>query len=210
MPYTHLLYMTDSPAHEEICSECGMRSRVGQPNCSALRDNLSARDFEQPVPYWKYHRLAVDAYCVQHSSYVASSKSLAAHLCGLCVALEQNNDPNKLKQLQLWLSTNPKLPKPVLPHFRGNLTIVDVSGIRDAVSYGLAVEAWARLGSIQNLATNRSGVASDRIMRKLSTWTINADLVSLNSSLERPGKWTRTYRDLVEELIFEGLLLAMC
>ncbi len=39
-------------------------------------------------------------------------------------------------------------------------------------------------------------------MRKLFTWTINADLVSLNSSLERPGKWTRTYRDLVEELIF--------
>jgi hypothetical protein len=144
MPYTHLLNMTDSPAHEEICAECGMRSRVGQPNCFALRDILLARDFEQPVPYWKYHRLALDAYCVQHSSYVASSKSLAAHLCGLCVALEQNNDPNKLKQLQLWLSTNPKLPKPVLPHFRGNLTIADVSGIRDAVSYGLAVKAWAR------------------------------------------------------------------
>jgi hypothetical protein len=136
--------MTDSVAREDICAECGMRSRVGRLNCSGLRDILLARDFEQPVRYWKYHRLAVDAYCVQHSSYIASPKSLAAHICGLCVALEQNNDPNKLKQLQLWLSTNPKLPKPVLPHFRGNLTIADVSGIDDAVSYGRAVEAWAR------------------------------------------------------------------
>lgn len=125
-PHTHPPNMTDSLAREDICAECGMRSRVGQPNCAALRDILFARDFELYVPYWKYHRLAVDAYCVQPSSYVASSKSLAAHLCGLCVALEQNNDPNKLKQLQLWLSSNPKLPKPVLPHFRGNLTIADV------------------------------------------------------------------------------------
>jgi Family of unknown function (DUF5946) len=69
---------------------------------------------------------------------------LAAHLCGLCVAFEQNNDAEKLKQLQLWLSTNPKMPRPELPSFRGALTIADVSGIDDPVSYGKAVEAWAR------------------------------------------------------------------
>lgn len=128
----------------EICPECGIRSGAGQPNCAALRDVLLARDFEQPVRYWKYHRLAVDAYCVQHSFYVESAKSLAAHLCRLCVALEQSNDPDKLKRLQHWLSTNPKLPKPELPLFRGSLTIADVSGIDDPVGYGRAVEAWAR------------------------------------------------------------------
>jgi hypothetical protein len=121
-----------------------MRSEPGQPNCATLRDVLLARDFEQPVRYWKYHRLAVDAYCVQHSSYVDSAKSLAAHLCGLCVALEQNNEPEKLKRLQHWLSKNPNLPKPELPSFRGSLTIADVSGIDDPVVYGSAVEAWAR------------------------------------------------------------------
>jgi len=128
----------------EICPECGMRSGPGGPNCAALRDVLLARDFEQPVRYWKCHRLAVDAYCVQHSSYVESAKSLAAHLCGLCVALEQNNDPEKLKRLQHWLSTNPNLSKPELPSFRGSLTIADVSGIDDPEAYGRAVEAWAR------------------------------------------------------------------
>ena len=131
-------------ASEEICSDCGMRAAPGQPNCAALRDALLARDFEQPLRYWKHHRLAVDAYCVQHSPYVKSFKSLAAHLCGLYIAFEHNNDPRKLEQLQLWLSTNPKLPKPELPSFRGNLTIADVSGIDDPVLYGQAVEAWAR------------------------------------------------------------------
>lgn len=131
-------------AGEEICPECGLCVAPGQPNCAALGDALLARDFEQPALYWKYHRLAVDTYCVQHSLYAQSSKSLAAHLCGLCVALEQNNDQNALRRLQRWLSTNPKLPKPELPAFRGNLTIADVSGIDDPASYGRAVEAWAR------------------------------------------------------------------
>jgi hypothetical protein len=134
----------ESAAGAEICVECGMRAALGQPNCAALRDALLARDFEQPVRYWKHHRLAVDAYCVQHSPYVKSFKSLAAHLCGLCVALEQNNDSNKLTQLQHWLSTNPILSKPELPAFRGALTIADVSRIDDPVRYGQAVEAWAR------------------------------------------------------------------
>jgi Family of unknown function (DUF5946) len=131
-------------AGEEICTECGMRAAPGQLNCAALRDALLARDFEQPVRYWQYHRLAVDAYCVQHSSYVKSFKSLAAHLCGLCVAFEHNNDAKRLTQLQLWLSTNPKLPKPELPSFRGHLTIADVSRIEDPMRYGQAVQAWAR------------------------------------------------------------------
>jgi|SRR5580700_3163453 hypothetical protein len=135
---------TSSIAGGENCPECGLRSGLGEPNCANLWDLLLARDFEQPVLYGKYHRLAVDAYSTQHSPYVESAKSLAAHLCGLCVALEQNNDTTKLKRLQLWLSTNPKLPKPELPSFRGSLTVADVSGIDDPVDYGRAVESWAR------------------------------------------------------------------
>ena len=121
-----------------------MRTAPGQRGCTALRDILLARDFEQPTLYWQYHRLAVDAYCVQHSSYVDSAKSLAAHLCGLCIALEHRNDQNMLLRLQKWLSTNPKLVRPQLPAFRGILTIADVSGIDDPASYGKAIETWAR------------------------------------------------------------------
>jgi hypothetical protein len=71
-------------------------------------------------------------------------KSLAARLSGLCIALEHSNNQDKLQQLQAWLSTNPKLPKPELPLFRGSLTIADVAAIDDPASYGRAVEAWAR------------------------------------------------------------------
>jgi len=152
-----LMAMKDAMSKDEICPECGMRSGPGKPNCAALRDILLARDFQNPVVYWKYHRLTVDAYCVQHQPYVKSAKSLAAHLCGLCVALELNSDPVQLERLQIWLSTNPELTRPELPSFRGNLTVADVSGIEDPLAYGRAVQAWATsawesYGSLQPLA----------------------------------------------------------
>jgi len=129
---------------EELCSDCRLLTRPGAPNCAALRDALLARDFEQPALYWQYHRLAIDAYCVQHSAYVESAKSLAAHLCGLCVAFEHSNDATTLSGIQKWLSTNPKLQKPELPKFRGKIIIAYVCGIEDPVQYGRAVQEWAR------------------------------------------------------------------
>jgi hypothetical protein len=58
----------------EVCADCGLRTGPGEPNCAALRDALLARDFEQPALYWKFHRMAIDAYCVQHAAYVESAK----------------------------------------------------------------------------------------------------------------------------------------
>jgi hypothetical protein len=131
------------PAEQE-CAECGLRTAAGEPDCAALRDAILARDFEQPALYFGKHRLAVDSYCVQHSSYVRSAKSLAAHLCGLCVALEHEDDQQMLDGLQRWLSTNPPLHRPDLPANRGALTIAHVSGIDDPIAYGAAVDDWAR------------------------------------------------------------------
>ena len=128
---------------EELCAECGLRTPKGAPDCARLRDLLFARDFEQPALYWRYHRLAVDSYCVQHSSYVRSAKSLAAHLVGLCVAMEHHNDQALLGGIHRWLSTNPGLEKPALPASRGALTIGHVSGIDDPALYGRAVGEWA-------------------------------------------------------------------
>jgi len=128
----------------EQCAECGLRTAAGGADCAGLRDLLFARDFEQPARYWQYHRLAVDSYCVQHSPYVRSAKSLAAHLCGLCVAVERGNDQELLGGIHKWLSTNPRLDKPELPVSRGALTIGHVSGIEDPALYGRAVGEWAR------------------------------------------------------------------
>jgi hypothetical protein len=107
-------------------------------------DALLARDFEQPAMYWRHHRLAVDAYALQHEPYVKSAKSLAAHLCGVCIAFEHSNDSVLLSRLQKWLSTNPTIVRPALPTARGALTIAHVHGISDPVEYGRKVEAWAR------------------------------------------------------------------
>src|SRR3954471_2156773 len=127
-----------------ICVECGLRTATGEPCCDVLRDQILARDYEQPVLYWRFHRMAVDAYCLQHSAYVASAKSLAAHLCGLCIAFEHGNDPAKLRRVQLWLSTNPDIRKPPLPQFRGEFTIGQAAAVGNPIEFGTAVEAWAR------------------------------------------------------------------
>jgi Family of unknown function (DUF5946) len=134
----------DAIASGEACPECGLRTASGQPTCVQMRDALLARDFEQPVRYWRFHRLAVDAYCLQHEPYVKSGKSLAAHLCGVCIALEHANDASLLERLNRWLSTNPPIKRPALPTFRGALTIAHVHGIDEPVEYGRRVEGWAR------------------------------------------------------------------
>ncbi len=97
---------------EDACPECGLQPGAGRPSCEAQRHELLARDFEQPALYWSFHRMAVDACCLQHSPYIASAKSFAAHLCDLCIAFDQANDAAQLRQLQRWLSTNPKIEKP--------------------------------------------------------------------------------------------------
>jgi Family of unknown function (DUF5946) len=129
---------------DRVCAECGLRTAPGENDCAGLRDLLFARDFEQPALHGRHHRLAVDSYCVQHEPYVRSTKSLAAHLCGLCVAIEHGNDQALLGGINGWLSTNPQLVKPDLPASRGDLTIAHVSGIDDPLAYGRAVDEWAR------------------------------------------------------------------
>ena len=70
------------------CDGCGLPADGPRTACEEMRDELLAREFEQPA-YWRYHRMAVDAYCLQHPRrYCESAKSLAAHLCGLCIAFE--------------------------------------------------------------------------------------------------------------------------
>ena len=124
--------------------ECGLRPSPGEPDCATQRDLLLARDFEQPVLYWRYHRLAVDAYCLQHVDYIKSAKSFAAHLCGVCITLEHGNNQDSQRKLIEWLNMYPAIAKPEIPQSRGSLNIRHVSGITAPVEYGRAVTEWAR------------------------------------------------------------------
>jgi hypothetical protein len=105
-------------------------------------EELLARDFEQPA-FWRFHRKAVDIYSLQHPAVLCeSAKSLAAHLCGLCVAMEMSGDQAVLSGVQRWLSSNPRIAKPALPASRGARTIADAYGLDDPASYGEALEEW--------------------------------------------------------------------
>jgi hypothetical protein len=119
------------------CPNCGAAG------CDAQFAALLARDFEQPALYWKSHRLLVDVYSIQHDAYIRSAKSFAAHLCGLCIALERHGDERSHRKLQSWLSSNPRIAKPPLPSARGRLTIQHVSAIADPDQYDAALREWA-------------------------------------------------------------------
>jgi hypothetical protein len=70
-----------------VCPDCGAHTSNGKPGCQAIFEELIARDFSD-FRYGRTHRLLVDLYAVQHHEYIASGKSFAAHLTGVCAALE--------------------------------------------------------------------------------------------------------------------------
>jgi hypothetical protein len=131
----------DKPA---TCSGCGMVVEGGAAGCRAIFEEVSARAFSNAV-YGGPHRMMVDAYCVQHpDAYCASAKSLVAHFGGLCVGFEYDGAPVIYKALLRWLDGPPFIPKPVIPYFRGALTIAEVHRELNPATYGQGVERWAR------------------------------------------------------------------
>ena len=109
-------------------------------------------------------RLIVDCYSVQHDKYIASGRSLAAHLTGVCIALEHGGDESLLRAVQRWLGSTREVAKPAVPARRGEVTIDDVIVVapedRHAVVMRWAASAWAAWAKDQELA--RSWVASAR------------------------------------------------
>jgi hypothetical protein len=120
-------------------------------------DELLALHFSNAA-YFGVHRLFVDSYCLQHPDrYCASFKSLAAHLAHLCWSLEhQGSRAIPSEAIRRWVERHSDLEKPVLPAFRGVLTIGDVAKASDPGTHHRAVQEWA-----------------------WATWEANADLQSL-------------------------------
>jgi hypothetical protein len=91
-------------------------------------------------------RLIVDCYSLQHDRYIQSGRSLAAHLTGVCVALEHGGDGSLQRAVQRWLSRTRDLAKPAVPATRGQVTIDDVIAAapeeRRAVVRRWASSAW--------------------------------------------------------------------
>jgi hypothetical protein len=126
--------------HQTPCEDCGapLGGRVG---CDAAFHELGARAVTEAG--FAYRRRAiVDAYCLQHPAYVLSLKSLAAHLCGLCAALERASDPRADRAIWSDLPIPAASTKLPLPVGRGTLTVAGLYHASTPEAFRAAADAW--------------------------------------------------------------------
>ena len=138
--------MTQSAVPEfdrlEECPSCGA-PLGGREGCQLAFDQLSARAWSDGG-FAAVHNLVVDLYALQHvESYCESAKSYAAHLVGLCCAIEHNADPNVYRAIARWLDGRVKLARPPTLEFRGSMTIADIVSTSDPEVYRKWVLEWA-------------------------------------------------------------------
>ena len=135
--------MNDEAA--DRCDGCGLAVEGGADRCQAMFDDESVREYGD-VRFAGRRRLVVDTYALQHPDrYCKSAISLAAHLTGVCVAIEQRAREDELNDaIQRWLSRRPELVRPAVPATRGPLTIDDVLAASTINDHRAVVERWAR------------------------------------------------------------------
>jgi hypothetical protein len=122
------------------CPDCGA-PLGGREGCDAAFHEFGARA-ALDVAFAYRRRAFVDAYCLQHPAYIASLKSFAAHLCGLCAAVERSDDPRAQQTIWSDLRIPPDAVKPAIPSHRGTVTLVDVRGAESGEDFQAAVDAW--------------------------------------------------------------------
>jgi len=132
-------------ASHDICEDCGAVVAQGKAGCLKVFEEILAKEFSD-YQYGKIHRLTVDTYSLQHpEEYMRSGKSFAAHLTGICAALEYENTLAINRMVQKWISTNPKIEKPAqLPGRGGDLTITYIQRASDAEEHIRRVREWAK------------------------------------------------------------------
>ena len=133
-------------ASNETCPDCGAAVAGGRIGCQTLFDEVLAREFSD-YRYGRLHRLTVDAYSLQHpAEYMRSGKSYAAHLTGMCAAMESDDARAINEAVQRWLNGSKTFDRPGDPPQgkRGTLTILHVHGARDSDEHFACVREWAR------------------------------------------------------------------
>ena len=135
----------DRPALAARCKACGASLPEGT-DCQGLFDEILAREFGD-FRYGRLHRLTVDTYSLQHPErYMRSGKSFAAHLTGMCAALDGDLPHDINRSVQQWLNGPQRIPRPnePPPGRRGELTIEYVLGAADPEEHLDRVTEWAR------------------------------------------------------------------
>jgi Family of unknown function (DUF5946) len=129
----------------ESCTGCGLEVDGGTDGCQAVFDEETAREYAD-VRFAIRRRMIVDTYCLQHPErYCASAISLAAHLTGLCIALEHRGRELELNAaIQRWLNRRSRLEKRALPAHPADVTIADLRAATDPVEHRTIADRWAR------------------------------------------------------------------
>ena len=128
------------------CPECGAPVADGRAGCQKLFDEVLAREFGD-FRYGRLHRLTVDSYSLQHpAEYMRSGKSYAAHLTGMCAAMEMDDARSVNEAVQRWLSGPKTIERPSEPpgSKRGLLTVAHLHAAADADQHLTRVRDWAR------------------------------------------------------------------
>jgi Family of unknown function (DUF5946) len=128
------------------CPECGAPVAGGRAGCQKLFDEVLAREFGD-FRYGRLHRLTVDAYALQHpAEYMRSAKSYAAHLTGMCAAMDLDDARSVNEAVQRWLNGPTTIERRSEPPGtkRGELTIAHVHAAADADEHLARVREWAR------------------------------------------------------------------
>src|SRR5260370_29022694 len=114
------------------CDGCGLEIAGGTHGCQALFDQFRLRESAELAHDYGPTRLTIDTYSVQHPDrYCVSAKSLAAHLTGLCWALERGGSEAGLRALQRWRNRSVPLHKPGIPKDRGQMTVAPIARGRE-------------------------------------------------------------------------------
>jgi hypothetical protein len=128
----------------DTCLDCGNPATGGKAGCLAMFEEVIAREFSD-YRYGRVHRLTVDVYSLQHPEpYIHSAKSFAAHLTGICLALEHENAGAMNQVVQRWLSGAREVIKPArLVTERPPLTVAHVLAASSAEEHLARVHEWA-------------------------------------------------------------------
>jgi hypothetical protein len=116
------------------------------PACRSLYCKVLAREYADRVLLKRAHRLAVDAYAVQHPGRASaqSIQSVAVHLMSLCAVLVEGADAAwATKLIREGVRNKDQFSWLVPPDSMGALTIVDVWRETDAVRHEARVAQWA-------------------------------------------------------------------
>lgn len=125
----------DGPSHAHM---------PAAPGCWALYGDVLAREYEDRA--WAgEHRLAVDAYAVQHAGSPdrRNRQSVAIHLMSLCLVLERGGDHERARRVLSSAARGAREWPPLAPPGSFAVTVADVRAAGSAAEHLELVRRWA-------------------------------------------------------------------